>query len=319
MSKKYAFGPVPSRRLGRSLGINNIPFKYCTYSCIYCQLGLTRHKIITRREFFPWRDIVADVLRRIKEIGDDNIDYITFVPDGEPTLDINLGREIDLLKENTSISIAVITNASLLFNDDVRNDLMIADLVSVKIDAISPTIFRTINRPHHALVHEEILDGIQIFSKDFRGKLITETMLVSSVNDNATEIEKIAKYIRLINPSKAYIAIPIRPPTESWVKPPTEERILEAYNIFQRYLGTRVELLIGYEDENFGVGKDPISDLLAIVSVHPMKLDYAYKLLQKAGLDPCKVLEKLIKDDKIRIIKYKDSEFILRKFKDITK
>jgi len=280
---------------------------------------LTRHKIITRREFFPCRDVVADVLKRIKEIGEDNIDYITFVPDGEPTLDVNLGREIDSLKENTSIPIAVITNASLLFNDDVRNDLMSADLVSVKIDAISQTIFKTINRPHHALVHEEILDGIQIFSRDFRGKLITETMLVSNVNDNATEIEKIAKYIRLINPSKAYIAIPIRPPTESWVKPPTEERILEAYNIFQKYLGTRVELLIGYEGEKFSIGKDPISDLLAIVSVHPMKLDYAYKLLQKAGLDPCKVLEKLVKEDKIRIIKYKDSKFVLRKFKEATK
>ena len=144
-----AFGPVPSRRLGQSLGINNIPPKVCTYSCVYCQIGRTIKMDVHRKEYYNWDKILDDVrikIRKVQESGE-TIDYITFVPDGEPTLDINLGREIEALGK-FGIKIAVITNSSLLWRDDVRQELLDTNLVSVKVDSTREKIWRKINRPH---------------------------------------------------------------------------------------------------------------------------------------------------------------------------
>ena len=153
--KLIAFGPVPSRRFGQSLGINNIPPKICTYSCIYCQLGRTNNQIVQREYFYKPKEInhtVKDKIKEAKERGE-TIDYLTFVPDGEPTLDINLGKEIELLK-TLDIRIAVITNASLLWRKDVRDELRKADWISLKIDAVSQSIWHRTNRPHGSLKKE---------------------------------------------------------------------------------------------------------------------------------------------------------------------
>ena len=131
------FGPIPSRRLGRSLGVNNIPPKICSYSCVYCQVGLTDSMSIQRKEFYPPTEIVNEILEKVEQLkkSDETIDYISFVPDGEPTLDVNLGKEIQLIKP-LGINVAVITNSSLLWDKDVRDDLILADWVSVKIDTV---------------------------------------------------------------------------------------------------------------------------------------------------------------------------------------
>jgi wyosine [tRNA(Phe)-imidazoG37] synthetase (radical SAM superfamily) len=173
-----AFGPVPSRRLGRSLGINNIPTKACTYSCIYCQVGKTDPIQIKRASFYDPDDIVGRVSKQIKNAQEkgESIDYLTFVPDGEPTLDINLGREIDLLKP-LGIKIGIITNSSLICREDVKKDLMKADWVSVKIEAFSKKRWRKINRPHQSLVLDAVMEGLLDFSNKFHGDLVTETML----------------------------------------------------------------------------------------------------------------------------------------------
>jgi len=155
-----AFGPVPSRRLGRSLGINNIPPKVCTYSCVYCQLGRTIKMQVERRAFYEPEDILRDVqdkVEKAREAGE-SVDYLTFVPDGEPTLDINLGREIELLRP-LGIKIAVITNSSLIWREDVREALMKADWVSLKMDSVREEVWRRINRPHGSLQLTSILDG----------------------------------------------------------------------------------------------------------------------------------------------------------------
>lgn len=311
---KHVFGPVPSRRLGKSLGINNIPLKHCSYSCIYCQVGRTLHLEIKRKEFYSWRDIVDNVIKAVDKIGEKNLDYITFVPDGEPTLDISLGKEILEIKKNVSIHVAVLTNGSLLFHEDVRNDLSEADIVSIKVDAVTEDVFKKINRPHPDLNLIDILEGMIDFSKYYRGKLLSETMLVRKVNDSREEISKIARFIAELKPSRAYIAIPIRPPAESWVKPANEQAILMAYQSFLKQLPGKVELLVGYETPYFeGTRKNPIEDLLAIVSVHPMRIDYAYKFLTKKGLDPEETIKNLIKNGKIVKIRYLNREFIMRK------
>lgn len=150
-------------------------------------------------------------------VGRDNIDFITFVPDGEPTLDINLGREIAGIKGEVGLPVAVLTNASLLFHDDVKADLAEADLVSVKVDASRERTFRVINRPHPSIRLDDVLWGIREFSRVFRGRLITETMLVYGVNDGVDEAREIASFISSLNPYRAYVVVPTRPPAEPWV------------------------------------------------------------------------------------------------------
>ena len=162
--KMIAYGPVPSRRLGQSLGINNIPPKICTYSCIYCQIGRTLNMNVDRQVFYKPKEILEDVKNKVKEAKSkkEPIDYLAFVPDGEPTLDINLGKEIEMLRP-LGIKIAVITNASLLWNKDIRDALCRADWVSLKIDVVNQNIWRKINRPYGSLRLREILNGISKF------------------------------------------------------------------------------------------------------------------------------------------------------------
>jgi len=211
-SGSIVFGPVISRRLGVSLGINNIPYKKCSYTCIYCQLGRTIELTIERKPYSDPSRLVAAVSSALEHSG--KIDFATFVPDGEPTLDSNLGRGISLLKKELDVRVAVLTNASLLWLDEVRNDLLEADLVSVKIDASNASTWRRINRPHPQLDYNTILKGLQVFSQNYGGILITETMLVEGINDEEEELSGIADIAASLSPSKAYIAIPTRPPAE---------------------------------------------------------------------------------------------------------
>ncbi|MCD6502892.1 MAG: radical SAM protein [Thermoplasmata archaeon] len=310
-----AFGPVPSRRLGRSLGVNNIPYKICSYSCVYCQVGKTLHMSIERRMFYDIKDILRDVKKKVKSIlaKGEKIDYITFVPDGEPTLDINLRKEAELLKD-LDIPIAIITNSSLMWDDDVRDDLEIFDLVSLKVDAVTKSLWKKINRPHKDLELDNILEGILEFSKVFRGKLITETMLIDGI-DYSKEIIKIAKFLEKINPTKAYIAIPTRPPCEKWVKPANENIVNYAFQMFSESLGSdKVELLITHEGTDFvPIEGDVESELLSMTSVHPIREDSLDVFLKRAGVG-WEVVERLLSEGKLVEIEYKGKKFYIRKF-----
>ena len=306
-----AFGPVPSRRLGRSLGVNNIPPKYCTYSCIYCQIGRTTNLIAERRAFYKPDEVVDDVMRLAEEVSrrGERIDYLTFVPDGEPTLDLNLGYEIEGLKP-LGIPIAVLTNGSLLWMEDVRRDLLKADWVSLKVDAASEGVWRRINRPHGSLSLEEIWEGMRLFAGEFDGTLATETMMVKDVNDDEDELEAIASFLAELQPDVAYIAVPTRPPAERWVEPASEESLNAAYQIFSDLL-SHVELLIGFEGEDFAYSGDVERDILSITSVHPMREDALRALLRRAGAD-WSLVERLIETERLRVVEYKGGRFYLR-------
>lgn len=226
-----AFGPVPSRRLGRSLGVNNIPPKVCTYSCVYCQVGRTTEMQAERRAFYEPDEIARDVRDAIEKASGAGapVDYLTFVPDGEPTLDINLGREIELLKP-LGIQIAVITNGSLIWREDVREDLMKADWVSLKVDSVREEVWRRINRPCRALRLKRILDGMLEFARAYRGELVTETMLVGGINDNDSLVGDLFTHLR---PSTAYLSIPTRPPAEEWARAADEKAVNRAYQVLR--------------------------------------------------------------------------------------
>jgi len=308
------FGPVPSRRLGRSLGINNIPPKVCTYSCIYCQLGRTLKREAKRRAFYKPEDIVNEVREKIEKTVNmgESIDYLTMVPDGEPTLDLNLVRMIEMLRP-LKIKIAVITNASLIWREDVRNELKKADWVSLKVDSVKEKVWRRINRPHKSLPFSKILDGMRTFSSDYRGELTTETMLVKNINDDADHIEEVAEFLAQLNPLKSYLAVPIRPPAEKWVKAPDEASINLAYQIFSARIQS-VEYLTKDEESFFTMTGNIEEDILSITAVHPMREEALRECLLKAKAD-WSIIENLLDQKEIVKTDYKGKKFYLRKIR----
>jgi len=267
---------------------------------------------VERKEFYRAEEILREVEKKVSKARDkgETIDYLAFVPDGEPTLDINLGREIDMLKP-LGIKIAVITNASLAWEESVRDDLCRADWVSLKTDAVSEDIWRKINRPHRSLNLENILRGMSKFSDMFKGTLTTETMLVEGVNDGDEEIKRIADFISGLRSLKSYIAIPTRPPAEKEVMPSDENAINRAYQFFIEK-GINTEYLIGYEGNAFAFTGDVRQDLLSITSVHPMKEEAVVELLNKARVD-WNIVESLISEGELLRVRYRDQDFYVRK------
>ena len=307
-----AFGPVPSRRLGRSLGINNIPSKICTYSCSYCQIGRTVNSQTERKEFIKPERILEDVEKKVAKarIAGEAIDYLTFVPNGEPTLDVHLGSEIESLKP-LGIRIAVITNSSLMSREDVQDDLGRAHCVSLKIDAVSRDIWRKINRPCRSLEFEEILRGISKFALSFKGDLITETMLVQGINDGVFELDKIAGFVAGLKPAKSYLAVPTRPPACREINPANEQCLNAAYQLFKEK-SVDAEYLTGFEGNAFACTGNVEEDLLSITSVHPMREDSVKEYLEKANAG-WTAIEKLIKEDKLKKVTYKGKNFFVRR------
>ncbi len=309
-----AFGPVPSRRLGCSLGINHIPPKNCSYACIYCQLGRTLQMQVERQAFYKPEEILCAVEKQVARTGKarEPIDYLAFVPDGEPTLDINLGREIDLLKL-LGIPMAVITNASLLWRQDVRQDLMAADWVSLKIDAVEEQIWCQVSRPHRSLDLASILNGVLEFARVYRGTLVTETMLVAGMNDGEAHLDAVAAFLALLQPSTAHLAIPTRPPAEEWAHPPDEAALNRAYQILSEKV-ERVETLTGYEGDAFALTGDVEEDLLSITAVHPMREEAVRAFLARAGADWA-VVDRLMARDQLVEAEYRGHKFYLKRLR----
>ena len=308
------FGPIPSRRLGRSLGINNIPPKICSYSCVYCQVGKTSKIKIKPQTFYFPSQIFNEVREKVEKSREKNepIDYLTFVSDGEPTLDINLGQEIRLMK-SLGIKIAVISNASLIDQKEIRDNLSEADLVSLKVDSVEESTWRSVNRPHRNLNLKSILKGIRKFADNYEGKLITETMLIKGINDDSQNIKKVADFLAKVEPSCSYLSLPIRPPADSWVQSPSEEVVNQSYYILKEKV-KQVEYLIGYEGNAFAFTGEVKDDILSITSVHPMREDALQDFLKRAKTD-WTIIEELLKQDKLVESEYGGKKFYLRKFK----
>lgn len=312
--EKRVFGPVPSRRLGKSLGINNIPYKICTYSCIYCQLGKAIKMQIKRQEFYNPEELFNEVMVVLSNLRDkqEYPDYLTIVPDGEPTLDINIGILIEKLK-TLKLPVAVITNASLINLPDVQEDLLKADYISVKADTFNIETWRKFNIPHKKLNLDEIVSGIVNFREEYAGKLVTETMLVKGINDTYDELTNTARIIKKFKPDIAYIAIPIRPPAFKNVIPADESSVNRAYHIFKEHID-KVELLTGYEGSAFSSTGNFKDDLLSITAVHPMREDAVLKLMYKTG-DNKNILDTLLEEKQLEKTDYNGHVYYMRKFK----
>lgn len=227
---KYTYGPVPSRRLGNSLGVDIVPFKICSFDCVYCQLGRTTRKTVQREDYSPASEILND-LKRVLD-SDASIDFITFSGSGEPTLNKELGTLISKVKKLSTIPVAVITNGSLLWKREVQEDLLEADLVLPSLDAGSESLFQYINRPHSSLHLETIVDGLAGFRTKYVGKMWLEIFLLGGVNAIQNEIEKIAVAVEHIRPDKVQLNTAVRPPAEPFVVPVPKEQMKRLAGLF---------------------------------------------------------------------------------------
>lgn len=308
-----AFGPVPSRRLGRSLGVNNIPPKVCSYGCVYCQVGATASPQLEPRPVYPPERLaaaVADHVGRVRARGE-RIDHLTFVPDGEPTLDANLGREIELLRP-LGIPVAVISNGSLAWRPEVAAALRAADWVSVKVDSVDEAVWRRVNRPPSGLALSQILDGIRALARDFPGRLVSEVMLVEGLNDGAGAIVRVGDFLREAGIGTAYVSIPTRPPAEPGVRGPDEAVVARAHRILAERV-PHVEHLIGYEGDAFAASGDARADLLAITAVHPLRESAVDDLLRRSGAGR-EIVRRLVDEGLLTAVEHGGSRFYVRRF-----
>lgn len=265
--EEYVFGPVVSRRLGQSLGVDPIPQKTCNWNCIYCQLGRTTPLTNERAEYIPAEEVVSQVVKAVESTGIGNIDWITFSGSGEPTLHTRLGWMIRKVKESIDLPVAVLTNGSLLFLPEVREALAAADAVLPNLDAGSEELFRRINRPHPEFTFQRHVEGLVAFRKEYEGLLWIEVVLVSGLNDTEEALRDLAAVIRRIGPDQVHLNLPTRPPVESWVEPAAEEGILRARAI----LGGVARVVHDVEGtHDLGGYTDVVEAVLEIISRHPM-------------------------------------------------
>ena len=263
-NRKFTFGPVPSRRLGRSLGIDIVPFKICTYVCIYCQLGRTTCKTVETKEYIP----IADVLEEIKNLHKSiDADYITLSGSGEPVLNSGIGNLISGIKKLTSIPVAVLTNGSLLSRKEIRDAIQKADLVIPSLDAGENETFQRINRPHSSIKFDEMVEGIIQFRMEFRGELWLEIMFVDGINSSDTDVRKLIPLIDRINPDRIQLNTAVRPPADEGVRQVSMERM----EIIRKTIGPEVELITKHERTYDGL--PPSGDeILAMLKRRPCSL-----------------------------------------------
>jgi wyosine [tRNA(Phe)-imidazoG37] synthetase (radical SAM superfamily) len=275
---KYVFGPVPSRRLGQSLGIDTIPLKTCNWNCVYCQLGRTKPLTNERKEYFPPEDILSEVKQALDTHQPGEIDWVTFVGSGEPLLHSSMRYLIRQVKELTDLPVAVITNGSLLYLPEVRQELIVADAVLPSLDAGTPGLYRHINRPHADITYDRLLGGLMDFRSVYEGKLWVEVMLVRGLNDTSEALWSLAEALRLVQPNAVHIILPTRPPAETWVRPPDEDSLMQALAI----LGNIAEVIHPAEGSFDLSGCDnPVDAVIGIITRHPMRQEELERTLNR--------------------------------------
>lgn len=298
------YGPVPSRRLGFSLGIDIIPSKTCSFDCIYCQLGPTTKKTVQRKEYVSWKKIFS----QIKDVlsSRQRVDYITFSGSGEPTLNTAIGKLIREIKKITPIPVAVLTNSSLLSRESVRKALMNADLVVPSLDAATQEVFTQINRPHPSLKAEQIIEGLKKFRQEFKGSIWLEIMLVKGINDSPSHIRKLKEVIKEINPEKVQLNTVVRPPSERFAHPLSLKELEKIRSI----IGENCEIIAEFKKKK----QTPLSEnlqatILSMIQRRPVTLSDISTSLGKNKNEILKYLNSLLKEGKIKLVIHKNLKY----------
>lgn len=296
---RFVYGPVPSRRLGISLGISPIPKKSCNYSCIYCQLGRT-DKMSNRREmFFP----VEEIMLEVNEVLEKDIffDVITIVGEGEPTLYAGLGELIFRIKAKTNKPVAVITNGALLYDKVLRQELSQADIVMPSFDAYEEELWKKINRPVGTIDFAKVIEGLVTFSQEYQGQLWLEIMFMAGINDSEKALLKFRQALKKIKYSRLYLNTTARPPAEAEVKAISNEQM---NRISAFLLGISIELLVsqGFHSEI----KDDYEAIISIIKRHPMNQFEIKSFLKTRNCEKIDgILAMLELSENINVIKYR--------------
>jgi len=293
---KYIYGPVPSRRLGRSLGVDLVPRKVCTYDCIYCQVGKTTRLTLEREEYVPAADILRDVHAALSE-GDKGIDYIACSGSGEPCLNSAIGEIIAGIREMTGVPIAVITNSSLLSQQEVREALLRADCVMPSLDAATQNSFQEINRPHPAMQVAEIIEGLTAFRSAYRGQLWLEILLCQGINDSEKEIDALREAIRRIRPDRVQLNTVVRPAVEASAVALT----LDQMELIKSALGDTAEIIADFTGMRHVALPEKIEErIIRIVERRPMTPDDLARVLSLGTEEITMIADKLMAQRKLK-------------------
>jgi wyosine [tRNA(Phe)-imidazoG37] synthetase (radical SAM superfamily) len=263
---KHIYGPVPSRRLGRSLGIDLVPLKTCTYDCIYCHLGETTNKTLDRKEYASVNAILSELEQRLAVTK--AFDYISLAGSGEPTLNSGIGDLIPKIKSMTNIPLAILTNGSLLWINDIQESLMQADLVIPSLDAGDKDIFRYVNRPHKDISFEQMVDGLIGFTNRYKGDVWLEILLLAGVTSIPEEVKKIASIVKSARFTRIQLNTVIRPPSKAFAKPVARDQMLKLKSI----LPGKVEIIGDSQDETWSKLPDSYAarhDVLSLIARRP--------------------------------------------------
>lgn len=296
---KFVYGPIPSRRLGKSLGVSPIPQKTCNYSCIYCQLGRTNKMTNERQEFFKLEDIINEFKNYLK--NSDIFDVVTVVGEGEPTLYSRLGELVRELKKLTDKPVAVITNGALLNDKKVQEDLMEADIVLPSINGYNEEISKKIDRPYGKIKFDETLKGIIEFSHLYKGELWLEIMLLDGINDSKESIKEYKKLLEKIKYTRLYLNTCVRPPAEPDVNMITKEKMKYAVNELG---GISIDMLSS--GSFFSEILDDYESVLSLCKRHPMNQFELKSFLESRKVNKIdEMIERIEKDPKFNVINYK--------------
>ncbi|MFC1509675.1 radical SAM protein [Candidatus Omnitrophota bacterium] len=300
---KHLFGPVPSRRLVLSLGVDIVPMKTCTLSCRYCQVGKTHEPTLERREYIPVQTILEEINERV-ESGLET-DWITFSGSGEPTLNSGIGKIIVGIKELTDVPVCVITNGTLLSDPQVRNDLLAADAVMPSLDSAVDETFRAICRPHPDLKASGIIDGLIHFRAEYSGKIWLEILLIDGMNDTQEELSALKDAVRRISPDAVQLNTVVRPPAELSAKPLSRERLEE----IRDYFGDKTEIIAAFDKSASLQDSQGIEDVRAYLKRRPGSSDDISAALGIALLETEKYLKLLYNNGEIKRSEFSDGQF----------
>jgi wyosine [tRNA(Phe)-imidazoG37] synthetase (radical SAM superfamily) len=255
-NRTYLYGPVPSRRLGFSLGVDLLPFKTCSMDCVYCQLGAEAATTVRRRSFVP----IDDVLKQIEEVlrSGRQVEAITFSGSGEPTLHAGIGRLIRDIKRRTSVPVIVLTNSSMISRPAVRRDLAAADIVVPSLDAVTESVFKKVNRPHPSLSAAEIVDGLAVFRRGYPGQIWLEILLVRGINDSLPHLRALKSAIARIRPDRVQLNTVVRPPAEKTAQPLG----LEDLERVKAFLGGTAEIIADFKKSDQAPAGKNVADLV---------------------------------------------------------
>jgi wyosine [tRNA(Phe)-imidazoG37] synthetase (radical SAM superfamily) len=309
---KYLFGPVASRRFGRSLGINIIPHKFCTYDCIYCETGKTTNKLADRISFFD----VADLIEEFKSVyckEYEFVDIVTITGQGEPTLNADLEDIVDKLKIYLKHPLLVLTNGSLLYNGAVQMALSKADIVCTSLDAVSMKYFEEINRPDKDLNLGDIISGLIDFSYKYAGKLLIEVLLVKGVNDDLSSLKQIAGVIKKCKYDAVQLNTVFRPPAYDSAEAVSEED-LSSISKCMEMMGIRIQKPYNISSNNLKNRYENIAEyIVRLAAIRPVCFTDILKIVDMPKTVIAGVLNKLIVDGKIMAVRQKSSEYYITK------